>query len=183
MTAVQATVEEFSQGAESGNAGGQYLTFMLAGEEYGIEILKVQEIKGWSSATPIPNTPEHVLGVLNLRGAVVPIVDLRKRFELESIEYCETTVVIVVKMQQSDQERTVGLVVDAVADVYRLESSDIQPPPDMGTAVHTEFVRGLATVNEKMVILLDVNHLIDFETVGPVGENSAEQCAAQAADH
>ena len=90
------------------DAGGQYLTFMLAGEEYGVEILKVQEIKGWDTVTPIPNTPDHVLGVLNLRGAVVPIIDLRTRFTLEQIDYGPTTVVIVVKVANEDQERTVG---------------------------------------------------------------------------
>ena len=165
MAVSQKHMEEITQAAESNDAGGQYLTFMLAGEEYGVEILKVQEIKGWDTATPIPNTPEYVLGVLNLRGAVVPIIDLRKRFSLESVPYGATTVVIVVKMAHEDQERTVGLVVDAVADVYRLEGGEIQPPPDMGGAVHTEFVRGLATVEEKMVILLEIDRLIDFRGV------------------
>lgn len=162
MAVSQKHMEEITQAADSGDAGGQYLTFMLAGEEYGVEILKVQEIKGWDTATPIPNTPDYVLGVLNLRGAVVPIIDLRKRFSLESVPYGATTVVIVVKMAHEDQERTVGLVVDAVADVYRLEGGEIQPPPDMGGAVHTDFVRGLATVEEKMVILLEIDRLIDF---------------------
>ncbi len=171
MAAVQ---EKSVDSAESDSAGGQYLTFMLAGEEYGVEILKVQEIKGWDAATPIPNTPDYVLGVLNLRGAVVPIMDLRKRFELESIPYCETTVVIVVKMHHDDQERTVGLVVDAVADVYHLDSETIQPPPDMGSAIDTECVHGLASVSGKMVILLDVDRLIDFQQVGPVDALSKE---------
>jgi len=165
MSAVRKQVEEISAQGEAVGAGGQYLTFMLAGEEYGVEILKVQEIKGWDTATPIPNTPAHVLGVLNLRGAIVPIIDLRKRFNLRSIPYGPTTVVIVVKMLHNGQERTVGLVVDAVADVYRLESDEIQPAPDMGGAIHTEFVRGLATVDEKMVILLEINLLIDFEAI------------------
>lgn len=165
MTAAQKKIEDIHQPAEGGEAGGQYLTFMLAGEEYGLEILRVQEIKGWDSVTPIPNTPKHVLGVLNLRGAVVPIIDLRMRFDLESVPYGPTTVVIVVKMQHEDQERTVGIVVDAVADVYRLESSEIQPAPEMGGAIHTEFVRGLATVEEKMVILLEIDHLIDFRAM------------------
>lgn len=163
MTAVEKKDKDLNQLGEPTEAGGQYLTFVLAGEEYGLEILKVQEIKGWDSVTPIPNTPEHVLGVLNLRGAVVPIIDLRRRFGLDGIEYGPTTVVIVVKMMDDDQERTVGLVVDAVADVYRLEGSDIQPSPDMGGTIHTEFVRGLATVDEKMVILLEVDALIDFQ--------------------
>lgn len=162
MSAVEKHVDDV---AEATDAGGQYLTFMLAGEEYGIEILRVQEIKGWDAATPIPNTPDHMLGVLNLRGAVVPIIDLRKRFGLESIPYGETTVVIVVKMQHEDQERTVGLVVDAVADVYRLETAEIQPAPDMGGTINTEFVRGLTTVADKMVILLDIDHLVDFHGV------------------
>ncbi len=174
MTAIQKKSEEINQPEEGREVGGQYLTFMLAGEEYGVEILKVQEIKGWDSVTPIPNTPEHVLGVLNLRGAVVPIIDLRKRFGIDNIPYGSTTVIIVVKMQHEDQERTVGLVVDAVADVYRLESSEIQPPPEMGGAIHTEFVRGLATVEEKMVILLEVDHLIDFGDVGAVVDNAAQ---------
>jgi len=166
VTAAGKKENDRAQAIEHGEAGGQYLTFLLAGEEYGLEILKVQEIKGWDSVTPIPNTPEHVLGVLNLRGAVVPIMDLRKRFALDNVDYGPTTVVIVVKMMDNEQERTVGLVVDAVADVYRLESNEIQPPPDMGGAIHTEFVRGLATVSEKMVILLEVDSLIDFQDVG-----------------
>ena len=154
-------------------AAGQYLTFMLAGEEYGVEILKVQEIKGWDRATPIPNAPEYVLGVLNLRGAVVPIIDLRGRFGIERIPYGPTTVVIVVKMQSGDQERTVGMVVDGVADVYRLEDTDIQPPPEMGDATHTEFVGGLAMVEGKMVILLEVDRLIDFGDVSQVANAAA----------
>ncbi|MEO0574278.1 MAG: chemotaxis protein CheW [Pseudomonadota bacterium] len=149
------------------DAAGQYLTFMLAGEEYGLEILRVQEIKGWDKTTAIPNTPDYVLGVLNLRGAVVPIIDLRKRFDLPETAYGTTTVVIVVRMQHEDQERTVGLVVDAVAEVYRLDTNSIQPPPEMGLTAHTEFVAGLATVDEKMVILLAVDKLIDFTEMTP----------------
>jgi len=174
MSAVQKQMEEIIHQGDEAGAGGQYLTFVLAGEEYGVEILKVQEIKGWDTATPIPNTPDHVLGVLNLRGAVVPIIDLRMRFGLDRIPYGPTTVVIVVKMQHNDQGRTVGLVVDAVADVYRLESDDIQPPPDMGGTIDTEFVRGLTTVDDKMVILLEIDHLIDFGDVEAVDSSQSE---------
>ena len=161
-TSAQAVSEDLVHSAEGGAAAGQYLTFILAGEEYGVEILRVQEIKGYDAVTPIPNTPEHVLGVLNLRGAIVPIVDLRKRFGLDTVEFGKTTVVIVVRMQHGDQERTVGLVVDAVADVYRLDNNEVQPTPEMGTAIDTRFVRGLAVVGENMVILLDIDNLIDF---------------------
>ena len=181
MTATQKQVDELSQHDGVGEAEGQYLTFMLAGEEYGVEILRVQEIKGWESATPIPNTPEHVLGVLNLRGAVVPIIDLRKRFNLDSVAYGPTTVVIVVKIKHADQERTVGLVVDAVADVYRLDSSEIQTPPDMGGDVETEYVRGLATVEGKMVILLELDRLLDSSDVLVTGADIAANAEADKA--
>lgn len=150
-------------GGQTDHESSQFLTFMLADEEYGIDILKVQEIRGYSAVTPIPNTPEHVLGVLNLRGAVVPIVDLRKRFALASISYSATTVIIVVSMTENGVDHTVGLVVDAVADVHRLDNAQLHPPPEMGNAIDTEFVRALATVSEKMVILLDVDRLIRFE--------------------
>ncbi len=169
-TSAQAVSEDLVHSAE-GAAAGQYLTFILAGEEYGVEILRVQEIKGYDAVTPIPNTPDHVLGVLNLRGAIVPIVDLRKRFGLETVEFGKTTVVIVVRMQHDDQERTVGLVVDAVADVYRLDNNEVQPTPEMGTAIDTRFVRGLAVVGENMVILLDIDNLIDFRDADLVASN------------
>jgi len=178
MTAVAKHSEEPSLSADVEAGGGQYLTFMLADEEYGVEILRVQEIKGWDSATPIPNTPDYLLGVLNLRGAIVPIIDLRKRFALDSVAYGPSTVVIVVRITFDDQHRTVGLVVDAVADVYRLDSNEIQPPPDMGGAIHAEFVRGLATVEEKLVILLDVDRLIDFGDVEPAVSASTDDEAA-----
>jgi len=178
MTAVAKHREDPSLPADVEPGGGQYLTFMLADEEYGVEILRVQEIKGWDSATPIPNTPDYLLGVLNLRGAIVPIIDLRKRFALDSVEYGPSTVVIVVRITFDDQQRTVGLVVDAVADVYRLDGNEIQPPPDMGGAIHAEFVRGLATVEEKLVILLDVDRLIDFGDVEPVASASTDGEAA-----
>lgn len=151
----------------------QYLTFILAGEEYGVEILRVQGIQGWDSVTPIPNTPAYILGVINLRGTVVPIIDLRKRFELESIPFGPTTVVIVVKVVSGDAERTVGIVVDAVSEVYNVAEKEMKAAPDFGTAIETDFVKGLATVDEKMVILLDIDHLINsgvMETLGEVSQ-------------
>lgn len=143
-----------------GGDGNQYLTFMLAGEEYGVDILRVQEIKGWDTATKIPNTPDYIRGVINLRGTIVPIIDLRLRFNLEHLEYGATTVVIVVKvMSESGKERTMGIVVDAVSDVYNISNDDFREAPDFGTAVDTDFVKGLSTVNGKMVILLDIDHM------------------------
>ncbi len=142
----------------------QYLTFMLAGEEYGLNILNVQEIKGWEGATPIPNTPDHVLGVINLRGTVVPIIDLRNCFGLDKSDFGPTTVVIVVKTRSEDNtERVVGMVVDAVSEVYNLSEAAIENTPSMGTVVSTEYIKGLATVDEKMIILLNINHMIEVE--------------------
>ena len=139
----------------------QYLTFILGEEEYGVNILKVQEIRGWESATTIPNTPDYVLGVVNLRGVVVPIIDLRKRFELESADFGPTTVVVIVKTTQSGKERTVGMVVDAISDVYNINLEEIREAPDLGSIVTTEFITGLTTVDEKMVILLNIDLLIN----------------------
>lgn len=141
--------------------GAQYLTFQLAGEEYGVDILRVQEIKGWERATRIPHAPEYVLGVINLRGAIVPIIELRKRFGVPPAEFGPTTVVIVVKVRGSHGERTVGMVVDAVCEVYNVGAADIRPPPEVGASIDAAFVRGLAAVEAKMLILLDVDRLIN----------------------
>lgn len=139
----------------------QYLTFMLGSEEYGVEILRVHGIQGWDSVTPIPNSPDYLLGVTNLRGAVVPIMDLRRRFGMESKEFGRTTVVIVVKIEGIKQDRIVGMVVDGVTEVHSVEKSSIQPAPDFGGDIDAQFVSGLATIDERLLILLDVDKLID----------------------
>ena len=144
----------------------QYLTFMLAEEEYGVDILRVQEIKGWSHATPIPNTPAFVKGVINMRGTIVPIVDLRERFQMAEAAYGPTTVVIVLKVLGEDEaERTMGIVVDAVSDVYNVAGADIRPTPDFGSRIDVAFLKGLATIEEKMVILLDIDKLLNQSVV------------------
>ena len=142
------------------SASEQYLTFMLAGEEYGVAILQVQEIKGWDKVTRIPHTPEYVLGVINLRGAVVPILDLRSRLGLGSVVFGPTTVVIVVRVLHDGGERTVGMVVDAVSEVYNVATSETKPPPEVCGNVNTVFVKALATVQDRMLILLDMERLI-----------------------
>lgn len=139
----------------------KYLTFVLATEEYAVDILRVQEIKGWSKVTPIPNTPDYICGVINLRGAIVPIIDLRRRFNLDHADYGAMTVVVVVKVITGKIERIMGMVVDAVSDVYDVVETDIKPPPDFGSVISIEFIRGLATVAEKMVIVLDIDRLLN----------------------
>jgi len=146
----------------------QYLTFMLAGEEYGVDILRVQEIKGWGKVTPIPGTPEYVRGVMNLRGTIVPILDLRKRFSMDQIDYGPTTVVIVLRVECDGRDRIMGIVVDAVSDVYAVPAEELRPSPDFGGNVHVEFVRGLATVDEKMVIILNVDKLLNADDLEAV---------------
>ena len=137
----------------------QYLTFKLAGEEYGVGILKVQEIRGWSAVTAIPHAPAWVLGVIDLRGAVVPVIDLRRRFELEPVAFGASTVVIVIRVQCAGEERTVGLVVDAVSEVYDIDASAHRTLPDLGSTAASAVVQGLAHTDGKTVILLDAERL------------------------
>ncbi len=149
------------EGANSNTDSEQYLTFMLAEEEYGVEILCVEGIKGWTKVTPLPNTPSCILGVINLRGTIVPIIDLRKRFGIAEIPFNSNTVVIVVKIMLAGKQRTVGMVADGVSEVYRIENSDIRPSPEFDSTVDIDFVKGLSIVNERLVILLDVEKLIE----------------------
>jgi purine-binding chemotaxis protein CheW len=143
------------------NEGQQYLTFLLDDEEYGVDILTVQEIRGWNKTTSIPNSPAHMLGVINLRGIIVPVIHLRKCFNLGEVEFTATTVVVVVKVAHIDGERTVGLVVDAVSDVHMILDSAINKSPAMAGAISSKFIKGLANVKDKMVILLAIDELIN----------------------
>ena len=137
----------------------QVLTFQLAGEEYGLGILMVQEIRGWSAVTAIPHAPAWVLGVIDLRGVVVPVIDLRRRFQLEPAQFGPATVVIVICVPSEGEERTVGLVVDAVSEVYDLDAANIRALPEMGSAAASAVVRGLAQADGKTLILLDAQQL------------------------
>jgi purine-binding chemotaxis protein CheW len=139
----------------------QYLTFFMDGEEYGIDILSVKEIRGWENPTSIPNAPAWVKGVINLRGTVVPIIDLRLRFGIKQVNYDATTVVIVVKAKTQAGNKEMGIVVDAVSDVYNFTSKNIQSAPELSSNTNTHFVRGLGTNDDVMVILLDIHALLD----------------------
>jgi purine-binding chemotaxis protein CheW len=149
----------------------QYLTFILDGEEYGVPILKVNGIQGWEKTTPIPNSPDFVKGIINLRGEIVPIIDLRKRFGLEEKAFDTHTVVIVVRVEQEDIKRTVGLVVDGVADVHDINPESLHNTPDFGDKINNDFIHGLGMIGEKMVILLEIDKLIDWRRVS-VSEKS-----------
>jgi len=134
----------------------EFLSFRLGAEEYGIEILKVQEIRGWEQPTSIANTPPFIKGVINLRGVIVPIVDLRLKFNLGEAKYDQFTVVIILSVAK----RVVGAVVDAVSDVITLGSQQIKPAPEFGGTLETRFITGLGTVDGRMLILLDIERLM-----------------------
>ena len=161
MNATSATPKE--KGKATDGVLSQYLTFVLAGGEYAVDILRVQEIRGWTPVTRIPNTPEYVEGILNMRGAIVPIVDLRMRFGMDRVEYGPTTVIVVLKAYHGGSQRVVGLVVDGVSDVHNLGEDDIKAAPDFGESVRTEFIKGMVTVGEKMAVVLDVDRLLHYD--------------------
>lgn len=165
MTMTEAVLDG-SAARQMEGTGNQFLTFLLDSEEYGVDILRVQEIKGWDRVTPIPNTAHYVLGVINLRGAVVPIIDLRLRFGMPRAEYTKTTVVMVLRVAHGQTEQTMGFVVDAVSDVYSVAADQLRPRPELGGAGEAQFVKSLATVDGKMVILLDIDQLVDLNAVG-----------------
>jgi purine-binding chemotaxis protein CheW len=149
----------------------QFLTFALGAEEYGVEILKIQEIKGYAAVTPLPNAPAYVKGVLNLRGTIVPIVDLRKKFRLPEVDYTQFTVIVVVQVQG----KTLGFVVDAVSDVLTVTSDAIQPTPDLHGQLDTSLLTGLAATGEsgeKLVILLDIDRVLGAAEAATVVEAS-----------
>jgi purine-binding chemotaxis protein CheW len=144
---------------------GKYLTFSLGGEEYGIGILKIREIIGMMTVTAVPRTPEHVKGVINLRGKVIPVVDLRLRFGMESIPYNERTCIIVVEVQGAELQVVIGIVVDAVSEVLAIKAEDIAPPPSLGMQLETDIILGMAKMHGGVKILLDIDRVLDSEEV------------------
>jgi purine-binding chemotaxis protein CheW len=144
----------------SQDSGNQFLTFFLAGEEYGVSILDVQEVRVWEGVTSIPNAPAYVKGVLDLRGTIVPIIDLRIRFNMPSAEYDDTTVIVVLKINIDNKVQVIGIVVDAVSDVLDVGAEQLKDAPEFETGSNTEFISKLATVNGKMVILLDTARIL-----------------------
>ena len=147
------------------HVGGEFLTFRLGQEEYGIDILKVQEIRSYEPPTRIANAPAFIKGVVNLRGVIVPIVDLRLRLGCETAEYSALTVVIVLNVKG----RVVGAVVDSVSDVLELGKDAIKPAPEMASAVDASFITGIGSVGERMLILMDIEGLMASQEMGLIG--------------
>lgn len=152
---------------ENAAIGGEFLTFTLGPEEYGIDILKVQEIRGYDAVTTIANTPEFIKGVINLRGIIVPIVDMRIKFKLANVTYDQLTVVIILNLSS----RVVGMVVDGVSDVIALTPEQIKVAPQFGAMLDTQYLMGLGTIDERMLILVDIEKLMsssDMELVDKI---------------
>lgn len=151
-----------NEAENAGAASQEYLAFKLGAEEYGIDILKVQEIRGYEAVTRIANAPEFIKGVINLRGIIIPVVDMRIKFNLGEPVYDQFTVVIILNING----RVVGMVVDAVSDVTSLTPDQIKPAPDMGTAFSSEYMIGLGTIDERMLILVDIQRLMSSPEMG-----------------
>lgn len=150
---------------ESGSvSSGEFLTFTLGHEEYGIDILKVQEIRGYETPTRIANAPDFIKGVINLRGVIVPIVDMRIKFNLGEPTYDQFTVVIILNIGK----RVVGIVVDGVSDVIQLSAANLRPAPEFGSALDTQYILGLGTIDERMIIVVDIEQLMSSQEMALV---------------
>jgi purine-binding chemotaxis protein CheW len=151
------------------SAGTEFLAFTLGDENYGIGILKVQEIRGYEAVTKIANTPDFIKGVINLRGVIVPVVDMRIKFHLGSVEYNQFTVVIVLNVGG----RIIGMVVDSVSDVIELTPEQIHPTPELGTGIDTQYIIGLGSVDERLIILLDIEKLMSAKDMALIERAAA----------
>ena len=147
------------------NREGKYLTFSLAKEEYGIGILKIKEIIGMMPVTTIPQTPEFVKGVINLRGKVIPVIDLRLKFGMEPIDYSERTCIIVVEVRGQAGTIMIGIVVDSVSEVLNIKGEDVEETPTFGTRLNTDFILGMAKMGGGVKILLDIDKVLNAEDI------------------
>jgi purine-binding chemotaxis protein CheW len=154
-------------------SAGKYLTFKLGPEDFGIGILKVQEIMGMLAVTRIPRTPAYVRGVVNLRGKVIPVLDLRLKFGMDTREDTERTCIIVVQLQSSGAEITMGIIVDEVSEVLDVAASQIEPPPSFGSSVDVSFIMGMGKVGQKVVQLLDADRILMRQELEAIGTGAA----------
>jgi purine-binding chemotaxis protein CheW len=144
---------------------GKYLTFSLAGEEYGIGILKVKEIIGLITITPIPQTPDHIKGVINLRGKVIPVVDIRLKFGMEAMDYTERTCIIVTEIAAGPNKIAMGIVVDSVSEVLNIKAAEIADTPDFGSKLDTSYILGMAKIGQNVKILLDIDKVMGSKEI------------------
>jgi purine-binding chemotaxis protein CheW len=173
MTQVSAQLEQVNKAVQ--DREGKYLTFALANEEFGLEILKVREIIGIMEITAVPQTPEYVRGVINLRGQVIPVIDLRAKFGMEAIETTDQTCIIVVEISQDDRKFNTGIVVDHVQEVLDIVGDQIEDSPQFGSNVATDFILGMGKIGDSVKILLDIDKVLASEELvnffNKAGEN------------
>jgi len=163
------TLSETVSGAQSDKRAGKYLTFQLTSEEFGIRVLKVREIMGLQEITAVPQTPTHVKGVINLRGKVVPVVDLRLKFGLPAAEYTQRTCIIVTQIQGESGPVLIGIVVDGVSEVLNLTAQEIEDTPDFGDETGVRYLLGMAKVKGKVKILLDIDQVLSTQELNNLG--------------
>ena len=150
---------------------GKYLTFTLADEEYGIGILKVKEIIGMMAITSVPRTPDFVKGVINLRGKVIPVIDLRVKFGMPAIDYTDRTCIIVVEIDADDMTIQIGIVVDSVSEVLNIKEEEIENAPSFGTTLNTDYILGMAKIDSGVKILLDIDKVLSAKEIQVLGKN------------
>jgi purine-binding chemotaxis protein CheW len=164
-------VSENQPAANAGQEIQQYLTFMLGGEVFAIGILHIKEIIEYGQLTTVPMMPAFIRGVINLRGAVVPVVDLASRFGGKPGEVTRRSCIIILEMEVGDEVQVIGVVVDAVNEVLEIAAADIEPPPSFGTKIRTDFIAGMGKVQERFVIILNVNKVLSSEEMALIGQN------------
>jgi purine-binding chemotaxis protein CheW len=155
-----------SPATKSDDRAGKYLTFVIGKEEFGVAVLKVREIMGIQDITAVPQTPPYLKGVINLRGKVIPVIDLRLKFGLPSIDYTQRTCIIVVQVKTGSTTLLMGIVVDEVSEVLTMASADIEDTPDFGANVSTNYILGMAKIKDKVKILLDINEVLTTQEIG-----------------
>ena len=161
LTSNKVKTMSIDQQNQHSNSKLEFLTFTLGNENYGVDILKVREIRGWEKIRELHDTPDFVKGVLDLRGSIVPIIDLRIRFQAETVEYTVTTVIIVLAV--GEQDGMMGIVVDSVSDVLAVNPNDIKNTPSLGSKINTDYIHGMVSNDEQMVMLLESDKLLDTE--------------------
>lgn len=167
---MQSAVMEPPAAVKTDARAGKYLTFGLGKEEFAIQVMRVREIMGVQEITAVPQTPEYVKGVINLRGKVIPVVDLRLKFGMQPQDYTQRTCIIVVQIEQEDARLLTGVVVDEVSEVVTLQSGDIEDTPDFGRGVATPYLLGMAKLKGKVKILLDINKVMSDQEVRGLGD-------------
>jgi len=179
MATATAVVTEQAKGVWAGDDGpgrvageGKYLTFALGQEEYGLEILKVREIFGYMEITAVPQTPDYVKGVINLRGKVIPVIDLRSKFQMSSTELSDQTCIIVVEIGHQEGQIETGIVVDRVSEVLDIAAKDIQETPKFGARIDTQFILGMGKIGSSVKILLDIDRVLSSTEIARVASGA-----------